>query len=159
MDNIRQYSALANQPDSLIYCAFGLEMWIDDFPAGAPFILYEPRIFTYYMYGWDTRFAEMTELARRAKKIVCCDDTSRQWWSRFNSNAYLLGEGAESTAPTALEIRIAQMIVEDYLTGCDYAVRHRFGLWGKVKRYYKEFGLRQTLHRVYEKLSGQEDDD
>ena len=70
----------------------------------------------------------------------------------------MLGVNEKQATPSSQEVRIAEMIAADYLAGYSYAVKHRVGLWGKVKRYYKEFGLRQTLHRVYEKLSGQEDE-
>lgn len=155
LDNIEQSQSLAKRFDFLVLCEAELEDW----PSGVPIVLYEPQSFTRYMYAHDARFAEMTEIARQAAAVVCCDEVSRQWWSCFNSSVYLLNGIEREAAPNGVEVRIAEMIAEDYLAGCSYAVRHRVGLWGKVKRYYKEFGLRQTLHRVYEKLSGQEDDD
>ncbi len=158
LDNIRQYADLANQIDCLIYYAPGAEIKVEDIPAGVSFVLYEPRSFTYYLTRHDARFALLIELAELATAVVCCDEVSRQWWSYFNVRTYLLGVNEKQATPSSQEVRIAEMIAADYLAGYSYAVKHRVGLWGKVKRYYKEFGLRQTLHRVYEKLSGQEDE-
>jgi len=144
------------QLDCLIYYAPGLDAVV--LPnVDVPVILYEPRSFSYFLYGHDTRFAALADMARRSEAVICRDEASRQWWRCFNENVYLLGGTEEKASPNCWEIRIAEMIVEDYLAGCSYAARHRVGLYHKVKRYYKEFGLRQTLHRIYEKLTGQED--
>lgn len=163
LDDIEQCQTLQPPVDYLICCAPEVEMQIEDLAAGLPVMLYEPRSFTHGMFGHDTRFAFMAKLAQQAEAVVCRDEASGQWWSCFNHNVYLLNGAQAITAPSAFEVRIAEMIVEDYLAGCSFAVKQRVGLWGKVKRlwrkvkrYYKEFGLRQTLRRIYEKLTGSE---
>lgn len=156
-DDATQCEALRPLTDCLICCTPETEMGIKDFPAGLPVVLYEPRGFTHDMCGPDTRFASVTELARQAEAVVCCDEASRQWWSCFNSNVHLLNEPQITAEPSAFDVGLAEMIVDDYLAGCSYAERHKTRLWGKIKGYYKEFGLRQTLHRVYEKLTGSGD--
>lgn len=159
LDDVEQCKILHPSVDCLICCAPEFEIQVKDFAPGLPFVLYEPRSFTHGMFGHDARFAFRAKLARQAEAVVCRDEASGQWWSCFNHNVYLLNGDQAITAPSAFEVRIAEMIVEDYLAGCSYTVRdsrRRGKLWRKIKRYYKEFGLRQTLRRIYEKLTGSE---
>ncbi len=161
LQDIKQCQELTEPLVCLIYYAPGAAIKVEDIPTGVSVVLYEPRSFTHYMPEHDIRFAKLTELARQSAAVICCDEWSSQWWSCFNEKIFLLTKGNLQKVKFVRDCRlnrIAEMIAADYLAGCDYAVRYRVGLWGKVKRYYKEFGLRQTLHRVYEKLSGQEDE-
>lgn len=164
LENIKQIQSLSEQLDCLIYYVSDSNLTLENMNGcancGLPLVLYEPRSFTHYMAGHDIRFAKLAELAQQSAAVICGDELSGQWWSQFNENTFLLsGDNLQKIKmePNPMHKRIAGMLADDYLAGCVYAVKHRVGLIGKVKRYYKEFGLRQTLHRVYEKLTGRED--
>lgn len=144
------------QADCMVCYAPGAAVEPEALPDGALIIVYEPRSFTCSLSGQDGRFARLAQLAQRADAVVCCDEASRQWWSCLNPRTFLLGRQGR-LEPGAGEVMLAQMIAADYLAGCSYARKHRKGLWDKVKEYYREFGLRRTLYRVYEKLSGQDE--
>lgn len=48
---------------------------------------------------------------------------------------------------------VADTLVNDYLAGRSGGKTEHISLWRKIKRYYKQFGLKRTIKRVFEKIA------
>lgn len=48
---------------------------------------------------------------------------------------------------------VAETIVNDYLAGCTGGGEAHLGLMFKIRRYYRQFGLKRTIKRAFEKLT------
>lgn len=80
------------------------------------------------------------------EKMYSCD-LSGEWERIFDSlkGGFKIRNNDRAT--------VADIIVNDYLAGCGDGKTERISMRRKIKRYYKQFGLKRTIKRVFEKIA------
>ena len=76
-------------------------------------------------------------------------DIAAQWRGVFDS----LDSEAQWGVPEERRI-MARTMVNDYLDGTKNRGAEKPPLMFRIKRYYRQFGLKRSIKRVFEKLAG-----